>query len=176
MGISTRAAGWAAALTLAFTLTGCGPTGAEEPAELTDEQAYELAVGTYAEYVSLSGQILANDEFSLDSLVAVLSGEELTQEIDAFQKTRDAGYRILGNIGIRGERLIERRDVVGQTSEIDVGVCVDYSNAYRIDAEGREAPVLSNATSVSKRVTIRIDARVGSGHIIHQQNAGDFCA
>jgi len=175
MGILTRAGAWAAVLALTVTVAGCGPTGSGDPVELTDEDAYALAVRTYARYVDLAEQILADDEVPTDSLVAVLSGEELVQEVDAFQKGRDAGHRIVGEIAMRGERLIERRFGQGPTSEVTIGVCVDYSNAYRIDGVGAKTPVLSNATSRSKLVTVRIDSSVGRGHIIAQQNEGDFC-
>ncbi len=175
MGISTRAAGWAAALTLAFTLTGCSPTGAEEPAELTDEQAYALAEETYRQYLEIFA-LLTNDPSQPETLLSqVESGEALEGDLAGYRDLQSRGVRWIGRpeiVGVQGVDVL-RLGSAGLQARIDL--CLDYSTVQKVDAEGKQMPLRPSDPRVNRRVTVQVD-RDGEPKVMRNVLEGGVCA
>lgn len=175
MGISTRAAGWAAALTLAFTLTGCGPTGAEEPAELTDEQAYALAEETYRRYLDVFVSLTNDPNQPADLLSSVVGGEALSAEIEGYEQFQARGSRLVGAPDLLSVDAVGLTKVSKGVFDVELGICLDYANVDQIDASGTSRALRPDTPLASKSVTVRV--RSGGGNVLtYTRNGGDFCA
>jgi len=175
MGISTRAAGWAAALVLTFVLEGCNSSASIEPTELTDEQAYALAKETYRQYLEVFASLTHNPNQPSDLLATVVSGEALAAEIEGYEQFQGRGSSLVGSPTLRSVQALGLTRVSRDLADVQLAICLDYSRVEQVGADGKRRALRPDSPLVSKSVTVRVDSERGN-FLTHTKNGGTYCA
>ena len=129
---------------ICVALTGCVPpvsgatprplasSSAAAPIFATDEEALAAATKAYADYLTMSDRVAQEGGVGVDRLAPFVTNSYLKKQKASFSKLGSDNHRIVGHTKFREARL-QRFQVSGMSTQIEIYVCVDVSDVRVLD-------------------------------------------
>ncbi|AXE54800.1 hypothetical protein [Aurantimicrobium sp. MWH-Uga1] len=144
-----------------LTLVGCSTTASEPiptssaveqaPAFASDEEALSAAQAAYAEYLSVSDQILADGGNKPEPMKELVSPSMFDQESEGFSVFQANGWRGTGSSSFDSMHLQESNSI-----EISVYLCVDHSQTKVLNADESEVDLSDRLERLPLLVSFKV--------------------
>lgn len=128
----------------AFALTGCSPEAAvpsappsaeAEPLFASDEEALAAAEAAYAEYLSLTNQILQDGGQGGEAIEPLVSEAVLADELEGFEYWLENEWRSVGGTELESASL-QQVSQLESGAEVIAFMCLSYESVDVLDSAG----------------------------------------
>ncbi len=143
----------------------------ETAPELTDEEALQIAVETYEEYLAIGGEVIDTQGAAYDKLAAITTENMTALNEETLHIATSNQYSTDGTIPVVKSELIR-----ADSSMIEALICTDLSHSQTFDLDGN--PVGPDREGITNTLKIRVVQVEGmfkiDGSDVWAQS--DFCA
>ncbi|QUY63407.1 hypothetical protein [Gulosibacter molinativorax] len=143
----------------------------ESAPELTDEEALQIAVETYEEYLAISGELIDSQGDSFADLEAITTPNMSEGNQAALEQSTSGEFTTEGVIPVIKSELVQKT-----SSEIDILLCLDLSQSKTLDANGQQ--VGPDRTGLTNAVDVRVVNTDGAFKVDRsdQWTQSEFCS
>ncbi|KAB1644963.1 hypothetical protein [Gulosibacter chungangensis] len=124
-------------------------TPVETAPELTDEEALQIAVETYEEYLAATGKLLDTNGESFDEVQAITTPNMAKINQDSLELAQQGNYTTDGTMPV-----VKSQIQLVDGDSIDAYVCVDFSQSQTFDEDGN--PVGGSRDGIQRAYEIRV--------------------
>lgn len=116
---------------------------------LSDEEALQIAVETYEEYLAISGELIDTQGANFDELEAITTANMASANRDSLEQAQSGDFHTEGHIPIIKSQLVQH-----ERTFVDVLLCLDLSQSQTFDESGEALG--PDRTGLTNAIDVRV--------------------